>query len=134
MKMIYTISEYIENPLSIADLSALQSKERAINVITYLCAILAAMIPLYFAPGELKVVAIFSGGLGYFISLFIVDQIEKFKGLNFTDSHVVTSGYTKKVELYEHHNTLNIPQVNSLKDKLRSIGRSTIQLERKRSF
>jgi hypothetical protein len=130
MKMTYTISEYIENPMSITDLSALQGKERAINVITYLCALLAAMIPLYFAPGELKFVAIFSGGLGYLISLFIVGQIEKYKGLNFTDSFVVTSGYTKKVDLFEHQNTLNILEVSNLKDKLKIIGRSAIQLER----
>lgn len=130
MKNIYTISEYIESPLSICDLKKFHERERTANRIAWCFCLFAGALPLYFAPFELKIMAVFSGGLGFFVSLMITDQMERFKGLGFSDCYVVTAGYTEPKELYEHHLNLNIPDVVKLKEKIKSLGRSTIKLER----
>jgi hypothetical protein len=131
MKMNYTLSEYIDNPLSKADVAEFRKREKIEARYVYGIPIILTFIAMFYIPVDMLFGAVSLFAVLFIVMMSIIPSISKIKKLNILDDRIVTVGYSGDVDFLEDYlRESDIPEIVLLRRNVESIGRPLIQLER----
>lgn len=130
MKRDYTLSEYINNPLSKVDLAEYRKREKVAAFCIYGVTIPVTLMAMFYIPDNVLFVSSFIFLTVFFLMLLVTQNIKGMQSVKITDAPVLSSGYSNNARFIEESLYINIPEVRVLQRNVELMGRPFIKLEK----
>ena len=130
MKLDYTIDEYLQNPLSNHEIDFLRKTERKCLILTCVIAAILVCIFSMVIHADMMIAAVIFIPIAFMGSMYIVEDKLNIKGVSVEGEHITGYGYLEFVELFPHHENVDVPEIGLFIKKIKEKKRPFAKFER----